>query len=88
MTNLHTVLTAAALLTGAGQAAPLPGSMQDRMEALCTVSDGDLVGKRMARQCRAQVRAEWTARGKPEAMRRSTPPFATSQHAQRQASSE
>lgn len=89
MTDFGIAFTVAALMAGASQAAPpSSSSMQDRMEALCSVSDVDLVGKRMARQCRAQVRAERTARGKAEAMRRPTPPFPTSQRAKRHASSE
>jgi hypothetical protein len=89
MTNFSNSWTIAALLAAASQAAPPSSSnVQDRMEALCTVSDVDLVGKRMARQCRAQVRAEAATRGQADAARRTTPRFPTSQHARSQASAE
>lgn len=34
-------------------------NLNDRIADLCTASDVDLVGKRLARQCRAAVRAQW-----------------------------
>ena len=34
-------------------------SVNDRIADLCTASDADLVGKRLAKQCRAAVRAQW-----------------------------
>ena len=33
-------------------------SLNDRIADLCTASDVDLVGKRLARECRAAVRAQ------------------------------
>lgn len=47
---------AAASLTPASNAQP--SSVHDRIAELCTVSNTDLEGQRLARHCRAQVRAE------------------------------
>lgn len=49
------------LLALAAPAASPPTDVRDRVEQQCTVSDTDLVGKRLARACRA---AQW--RAKPE----------------------
>lgn len=56
---LSILMFAAAL----GQAAPqaLPASIHDRIEAQCAVSTVDLAGQQLARQCRAQVRAQFAA---------------------------
>lgn len=55
-------LTVALLLAGAAEAHPPAAEpINDRVERLCAVSDTDLVGKRLARECRAQVRAEQLA---------------------------
>ena len=35
------------------------GNVNDRIADLCAVSDVDLVGKRLAKECRAAVRAQW-----------------------------
>lgn len=61
------ILTAAALLSAAtaANAAPLP--IQDRIAELCTVSATDLEGQRMARTCRAEVRARYEAERRAEA---------------------
>ena len=50
-----------ALLASTAHAAPPIQPVNDRMEALCAVSDVDMVGKRLARECRAQVRAQHQA---------------------------
>lgn len=50
-----------ALLAGTAHAAPPVQPINDRMEALCAVSNLDMVGKRLARECRAQVRAQHQA---------------------------
>ena len=34
-------------------------NVNDRIADQCTVSDVDLVGKRLARTCRAEVRSRW-----------------------------
>lgn len=47
-----------ALLAGTAHAVPPTQNVNDRMEALCAVSDADMIGKRLARECRAQVRAQ------------------------------
>jgi hypothetical protein len=52
-------LTAAALLAGPAIAAPVP--VHDRIADLCSVSSTDLEGQRLARACRAQVRAAHAA---------------------------
>ena len=40
-------------------AEPARSGLNDRIADLCTVSDVDLVGKRLAKQCRAAVRAQF-----------------------------
>ena len=50
-------LSATTLLTVAAHGQTPSQTDNDRLEALCAVSDFDLVGKRLARKCRAQVRA-------------------------------
>jgi hypothetical protein len=47
-----------ALLASSSQAQSLNKPVNDRIEDLCAVSDIDLAGKRLARECRAQVRAQ------------------------------
>jgi hypothetical protein len=58
----------ALLLAGAASAAPAPQALEDRIAMLCSVSDVDLVGKRLARECARQVRAEAVAQA-PEQTR-------------------
>ena len=55
-----TLGTALLLGTGAG-AAPAP-SVNDRIAELCAVSNTDLEGQRLARACRAEVRARNAAK--------------------------
>lgn len=51
-------MSALALIGSATNAQPPKQSVNDRVEDLCEVSNVDMVGKRMARQCREQVRAQ------------------------------
>lgn len=56
------IIAAATLLPLAAPAAAQPrpaANLNDRMAELCAASDVDLVGKRLARDCRKQVRAQW-----------------------------
>lgn len=60
---LLSLLTAAAAFAALAAAVPVeaevrPQYVNDRIAELCTASDVDLVGKRIARQCRAAVRAQ------------------------------
>lgn len=59
--SLVTALAAFAALTAAVPvgAAPPSRNVNDRIAELCSASDVDLIGKRMARDCRASVRAQW-----------------------------
>ena len=61
MTKLTFAMFSAALLAGTAHAAPPAQPINDRVEALCAVSDLDMVGKRLARECRAQLRAQHRA---------------------------
>jgi hypothetical protein len=54
------ILASAALLCVRAHAQLVP--IQDRIAELCTVSSTDLVGQRLARKCRAQVRARLEGR--------------------------
>lgn len=60
LASLVSVMAALALLlvTSPAAAAPRDAAMKERIVALCAVSDTDLTGKRLARDCRKQVRAE------------------------------
>lgn len=59
VTSLMMAATALALLLASpAVAAPRGEAVKERVAELCTVSDTDLVGKRLAKECRAQVRAE------------------------------
>ena len=51
-------LTGALLLAGTAHAAPAPAALNDRIAELCAVSNTDLEGQRLARACRAEVRAQ------------------------------
>lgn len=52
-------LIGAALLAAPASAAPVP--VQDRIAEMCTVSNTDLEGQRLAKACRAEVRARFEA---------------------------
>lgn len=52
--------TGALLLAGTANAAPAP-SVNDSIAELCAVSNTDLEGQRLARACRAEVRARFAA---------------------------
>jgi hypothetical protein len=54
-----TTFLGAALLAAAASAAPTP--VQDQVAELCSVSNTDLEGQRLARGCRAEVRAQAAA---------------------------
>lgn len=60
LASVLSVMAALALLLVAAPAAAAPkdNAVKKRAAELCTASDTDLVGKRMARECRKQVRAE------------------------------
>jgi hypothetical protein len=64
-------IVGAALLAGTATAAPLP--LQDRIAELCSVSNTDVEGQRLAKACRAEVRArhraEQLAEGRPRPLR-------------------
>ncbi len=51
------ILIGAALIAVPAVAAPVP--VQDRIADLCSVSSTDLEGQRLARTCRAEVRARF-----------------------------
>jgi hypothetical protein len=51
------ILIGAALIAVPAVAAPVP--VQDRIADLCSVSPTDLEGQRLARTCRAEVRARF-----------------------------
>ena len=53
------ILIGAALIAVPAVAAPVP--VQDRIADLCSVSSTDLEGQRLARTCRAEVRARFEA---------------------------
>ena len=55
MKNSIITFLGAALLAGTATAAPLP--VEDRVAELCSVSNTDLEGQRLAKACRAEVRA-------------------------------
>lgn len=61
--NKIIVMAAALLVAGAAQAqtAPQSAPIQDRIAELCAVSNTDLEGHRLAKACRAEVRAEYEA---------------------------
>ncbi len=59
MKNSILITLAATLL--AAPAAAAPASLQDRVADLCSVSNTDLEGQRLARACRAEVRARFLA---------------------------
>ena len=58
---MKTMMTflAAALIVVPAAAAPIP--VQDRLADLCSVSSTDLEGQRLAKTCRAEVRARFEA---------------------------
>jgi hypothetical protein len=58
MIKCFVALSLTALVASAANAQPPIQSVNDRIEALCAVSDLDMAGKRLARECRAQVRAQ------------------------------
>lgn len=62
LTFLIAAFTSLAVLLVASPAiaAPREQAVKERMAQLCTASDVDLVGKRLARNCRKQVRADTT----------------------------
>ena len=60
MKNSMITFMGAALLAGPAAAAA-PESIHDRVADLCSVSNTDLQGQRLARTCRAQVRYRTTA---------------------------
>lgn len=57
-------ITGALLFAGIAHAAPLPAPapINDRIAELCAVSNTDLEGQRLARTCRAEVRAKLEAK--------------------------
>jgi hypothetical protein len=57
MNNRILIALAAAFVAAPATAAPVPASVHDRVAELCTVSNTDLEGQRLARACRAEVRA-------------------------------
>ena len=57
--NKFAILISAGLLAVPAAAAPVP--VQDRIADLCSVSGTDLEGKRLAKVCRAEVRARFEA---------------------------
>ena len=59
MNNSIITLLGAALLAAPAAAAPAP--IHDRIADLCSVSNTDLEGQRLARACRAEVRARFEA---------------------------
>jgi hypothetical protein len=61
MNNRILIALAAALVAAPVTAAPVPASVHDRIAELCTVSNTDLEGQRLARACRAEVRARAAA---------------------------
>ncbi|UUR06780.1 hypothetical protein [Sphingomonas glaciei] len=60
-------ITLAATLLAAPAAAAAPASLQDRVADLCSVSNTDLEGQRLAKACRAEVRARFLAEQRAEA---------------------
>jgi hypothetical protein len=61
MNNRILLTLAATLFVAPATAAPAPASVHDRIAELCTVSNTDLEGQRLARACRAEVRAQAAA---------------------------
>jgi hypothetical protein len=59
MTNRMITFLGAALLAAPAAAAPAP--LQDRIAEMCSVSNVDLEGQRLAKACRAEVRARFEA---------------------------
>lgn len=64
------LITLTATLLAAPAAAAAPASLQDRVADLCSVSNTDLEGQRLAKACRAEVRARFLA----EQQRAEAPP--------------
>ena len=60
MNKMILTVTGALLLGGTAFAATAP-TLNDRMAELCAVSNTDLEGQRLAKACRAEVRARFTA---------------------------
>ena len=73
MKNLTLLTLAAALLAGSAAAAAAPASVQDRITELCSVSNTDLEGQRLAKACRAEVRARFSAEQRAAAASRLQP---------------
>ncbi|WP_344709095.1 hypothetical protein [Sphingomonas humi] len=69
MNKMILTLAAAFLAAGTANAAPAP-SINDRVAELCAVSNTDLEGQRLARSCRAEVRARFAAEQRAEARTR------------------
>lgn len=59
--DMKTILTLLGAALIAAPAAAAPVSVQDRINDLCSVSATDLEGQRLARTCRAEVRARFEA---------------------------
>ncbi|WP_168067158.1 hypothetical protein [Sphingomonas kaistensis] len=68
MKNSIPIALAAALFAAPATAAP--ASVQDRIADLCSVSNTDLEGQRLAKACRTQVRASFAAEQRAEAAAR------------------